>query len=196
MTNAQGSFDYHNPGSFSFGDPVLKYNLKKISFTQNKDSVKYSFDTTGLPLRFILKPATTLMSDSTYKLVLLPGAFTDMFGHTNDTLKLKFQVLEQAYFGSLKLNVNFSTKGHYIVQLLNDKNGVYRQFIISGTQTIFMDAIIPGTYRIRVIDDVNNNRVWDTGNFIQSLQPEKVYYYNQSLNIRSNWDLTQSWDVK
>ena len=67
------------------------------------------------------------MSDSAYRMVLLPGAFTDMFGTTNDTMKMNFSVLEPTYFGTLKLDAKISTQGHYILQLLDIKNNVSRQ---------------------------------------------------------------------
>lgn len=195
-TNIHGGFDYHQPVVFSFAEPVLKYNLNKILFTLNSDSVKFKADTGGLPLNLAINPAKTLLSDSTYKLIILPGAFTDMFGSTNDTIKYKFGVLEPSYFGSLKLSVVLSMQGNFILELLNDKNAVCKYYRISGSQTIFFDALQPGTYRVRLINDANNNGVWDAGDFLKSVQPEKVYYYPQSIAIRSNWDLVQSWEVK
>jgi hypothetical protein len=126
----------------------------------------------------------------------LPGAFTDMFGTVNDTMKMKFNILEPTFFGTLKLDIKLQEQGHYLVQLLTEKNDVYRQIPVIGSKTVFFDALSPGNYRIRIIDDANNNGVWDIGNFLQSLQPEKVYYYPQTITIRSNWDLSQQWLVK
>ena len=49
--------------------------------------------------------------------------------------------------------------------------------------------------------DENNNGKWDTGNFEKGIQPEKVYYYNRSLELRAlfeysqdDWDINQSLD--
>ena len=41
----------------------------------------------------------------------------------------------------------------------------------------------------------NKNGKWDTGNYLQKIQPEKVIYYDGSINIRSNWDLDLEWKV-
>ncbi|HSY76314.1 MAG TPA: Ig-like domain-containing protein [Bacteroidia bacterium] len=196
MSNARNGFDYHKPIYFGFGDPILKYNMHKVTLTQGKDTVKFLPDTSGLPLTFSLKPITTLLSDSVYKLMLLPGAFTDMFGISTDTMKMNFNVLEETYFGKLKLDVKITPQGHYILQLLDSKNNVSMQQLITGSQSVLFDALAPGTYRVRLIDDANNNGVWDAGNFLKSLQPEKVYYYSDNLIIRSNWDLAQAWQVK
>ncbi|HTA82188.1 MAG TPA: Ig-like domain-containing domain, partial [Bacteroidia bacterium] len=194
-SNVHTGFDYHQPISFTFGDPVLKYNMSKVFLTQNKDTIKFSVDTSKLPLAFNINPAKTLLSDSTYKLVMLPGAFTDMFGTKNDTTKTRFNILEPTYFGTLKLSIKLPEQGHYIVQLLTDKNSVYLQQTITGSKQVIFDPVLPGNYRMRIIDDANNNGTWDPGNFMQNLQPEKVYYYSDPITIRSNWDLAQSWKV-
>ncbi len=195
-SNVHSGFDYHQPLSFAFGDPVLKYNMKKVLLTQGKDTGKFSVDTTRLPLGFTMVPAKTLTSDSTYKLTMMPGAFTDMFGVVNDTTILKFNVLDPTYFGTLKLDVKLPAQGHYIIQLLTERNALFQQKLIEGSQHVFFDALFPGNYRIRIINDANNNGAWDTGNFLQNLQPEKVYYYPQTITIRSNWDLTEHWTVQ
>ncbi|HXB12896.1 MAG TPA: hypothetical protein VNZ45_12995, partial [Bacteroidia bacterium] len=174
----------------------LKYNAHKISLTLRKDTLKYTADTASLPLGFALLPASTLISDSSYTLLLLPGAFTDMFGTTNDTMKFKFTVQEPTYFGTLKLTVNLESKGHYIVQLLDGRSNIYKQVLITGSQNIFFDALVPGTYRIRLIADANNNGGWDAGDYLKNIQPEKVYYYPEGIIIRSNWDIAQTWQVK
>ncbi|MGP8215416.1 MAG: Ig-like domain-containing protein [Bacteroidia bacterium] len=196
VCNARNGFDFHQPISFSFGDPVLKYDMSKITLVLRNDTEKFSPDTSTMPFVFSINPARQLISDSTYQLIVLPGAFTDMFGTKNDTMKIKFVIVEPTFFGTLKLDLKFTNQGHYIVQMVDSKLNVYRQFIITGSKSVFFDALQPGTYRIRVIDDANNNGIWDTGDFMKGIQPEKVYYYFQALNIRSNWDITQSWQVK
>ena len=43
--------------------------------------------------------------------------------------------------------------------------------------------------RLRVIEDLNNNDRWDTGDYWKHLQPEKIYNYNDQITLRANWDL-------
>jgi len=196
LTNARNGFDFHQPITFTFGDPVLKYNANRIALTLGKDTVKFATDSNYMPFSISLKPITQLQSDSTYKIAVLPGAFTDMYGVTNDTMRVKFSIVEPTYFGTLKLDVKTGDQKQYILQMLDRQNNVYRQFIITGSQTEFFDALIPGTYRLRIIADENKNRIWDSGNFLNKIQPEKIYYYPDNIIIRSNWDLTQTWEVK
>ena len=40
-------------------------------------------------------------------------------------------------------------------------------------------------------EDVNENKQWDTGNYIQKIQPEKVIYYWKEIDLRANWDMNE-----
>jgi hypothetical protein len=46
---------------------------------------------------------------------------------------------------------------------------------------------------LKVVYDRNNNKKWDTGDYKENLQPEKVIYYKELIEIRSNWDTQIDW---
>lgn len=190
----QFDFDYHQPVALHFAAPLAKYNLKLLSLSNHKDTLALQKDTAGLPMALSLK--CSLKSDSAYSLTILPGAFTDVFGHTNDTIKISFKPVEPTYFGSLVLNVKTAKKATYLVQILDGHNNVFRQDAVNGSGNIHYDALPPGNYSFRAIEDDNNDRMWTTGDYLKKRQPEKVYYLSQIINIRSNWDLTQSWNIQ
>ncbi len=191
----KAAYDFHLPFFIQSPNPVTGFNLSRIFLTHRADTIPLK--QTGKPSSFNLSllPTKDLISDSTYKITILPGAFTDFFNYTNDTTSRKFTIQEQNYFGTLAVALSFSKKSHYIVQLLDEKINICRQDTVSGTTSIFYDGLPPAGYYIRVIKDDNNNGKWDIGSFLKQLQPEMVYYYPDKINIRSNWDLTQSWKV-
>ncbi len=192
----KSAYDYHRPFSMNFSTPVTNIDLSKISLLTRKDSIKLKQVSKASLYDLSLAPQKDLISDSSYRFVVMPGAFTDLFGATNDTINLKFKVEEQSYFGTLTLNLKFKNKTHYLVQLLGDQGAVSRQDTVNGTSSIFYDGLIPALYGIRIIQDDNNNGKWDGGNFLKNIQPEKVFYYPDKINIRSNWDLTpDDWKV-
>jgi hypothetical protein len=49
-------------------------------------------------------------------------------------------------------------------------------------------VIQPGIVSVRAIYDTNKNGIWDTGNFLEKLQPEEVIYYPSEYDFRANWD--------
>lgn len=188
-------YDYHVPFSMQFANPVVKFDLSKITVIQRKDTVKVR---TGKKSAFNLSlvPEKDLISDSAYQITILPGAVTDFFGYINDTINVKFKIQEQSYFGTLKLNLSFTKNTHYLVQMLDNQGNIYRQDTVNKTTSIFYDGLPPASYGIRVIEDDNNNGKWDGGNYLKGIQPEKVFYYPDKINVRSNWDIDQEvWKV-
>ena len=46
---------------------------------------------------------------------------------------------------------------------------------------------------MRVFRDENKNGYWDTGDFAEQKQAEKMSYYPEKITIRENWDLELDW---
>lgn len=138
-----------------------------------------------------------LKENTTYNLTIPPATFTDFFGLTNDTIKMRFRTREEKFYGSVKIHLKSeSIKGNYILQLLNDKETIIRESILSKKEeTIFYDYLYPSSYKLKIIFDKNANGKWDTGNFLKKQQPEKVIYNVEAVNIRSNWDLELDWNI-
>jgi hypothetical protein len=60
---------------------------------------------------------------------------------------------------------------------------------------IVFDYLPPGEYSLKAIYDSNHNNKWDTGDYLQGRQPEKVFLSKISQRLRSNWDLDLSWNI-
>ena len=52
-----------------------------------------------------------------------------------------------------------------------------------------------GKYIVRLIEDVNENREWDTGNYLKKIQPEKVIYFWKEIDLRANWDMNETFNT-
>ncbi|MCK4407437.1 MAG: hypothetical protein KAV44_07155, partial [Bacteroidales bacterium] len=85
---------------------------------------------------------------------------------------------------------------HYIIQLLNEKEDVLNERFITENQLIKYEYLNPGKYLIKTILDANNNGRWDTGDYLNNIQPEKTYYFPTDINIRANWDIEEEWDLQ
>ena len=131
-----------------------------------------------------------------YHLFIPPGTFTDFFGLTNDTIKIDFKTKEEKYYGTVKLKLIIpDAKGQYIVQLMDEKENIIRENTITKSEVLNYEYLHPQQYKVKIIFDENSNGKWDTGNYIQKLQPEKAVYYSGLINIRSNWDAELEWKV-
>jgi uncharacterized protein (DUF2141 family) len=133
--------------------------------------------------------------NATYHLLIPPRTFTDIFGLTNDTIKLNFKTQEEKYYGTLKLMLKMKYNIAYILQLMNEKGEIFNY--TSSDKGIFTYAYLPpGSYKLRIIYDKNRDGKWTTGNYLQERQPEKVIYYPNPLIIRSDWDTELEWKVE
>ena len=80
-----------------------------------------------------------------------------------------------------------------IIDLINTKDEVVdSQYLASASDNCVFENILPGEYTIRVIEDKNENKKRDTGNFLGKIQPEKTYFNDEIIKVRANWILRES----
>ena len=58
-----------------------------------------------------------------------------------------------------------------------------------------LTRLTPGKYQLKYILDANQDGKWNTGNWGDRIQPEKVINYPNEITIRSNWDLELDWNL-
>jgi hypothetical protein len=84
---------------------------------------------------------------------------------------------------------------HLLLQLLNEKGEMLRSQKLTNYETISYLNLKPGNYKAQIIIDGNNNNEWDTGNFLNKQQAEKIIFLNTTMNLRANWDLEEEWKL-
>ena len=130
--------------------------------------------------------------DSTYQLMIDPGAFTDIFGFQNDTVLQRFTVQTPAYYGVIKLSIAGVDRAT-ILELLNPEYIVKRTFFFEKDTMLIMKYLHPGKYTFRIIIDKNSNKLWDTGKYIEKRQPEPVLYLPEMIEVKSNYEHEIRW---
>ena len=131
-----------------------------------------------------------------YRIFILPEAIRDFKGVTNDTLQ--FNLVSQALedYGNIYLDVIRNSQSKFILHLLNANGDIIREYNnVNQNSTFNFDYIRPGKYTFRLIEDLNNNNLWDTGNYLNRVRPEPVYYFPAELDVRANWDLNETFDL-
>jgi hypothetical protein len=121
-----------------------------------------------------------------YRLVVYPGAMTNIYGLTNDTIDLSFQIRPLTEYGRINLSLEDVTDTLLIQLYKKDKMASSREVVESGEYQF--DFLDPDTYHIKIIHDRNRNGKWDTGDYLLGIQPEKVEFVARELKIRANWD--------
>ena len=131
-----------------------------------------------------------------YSIFIKPSAIKDIRGTENDTLQ--FNVVSQTLedYGNVFLDVIANNDSKYILHLLDSNSNIIREFKnVNSLSTYIFDYIRPGKYTFRLIEDLNSNDLWDTGNYLKQVQPEPVYYFPSELDVRANWDLNETFNL-
>ncbi len=144
----------------------------------------------------------TLLPDSTdnlwnigarYTLVIDSAAFTDIYGNVCNTIKKGANIRKEEDFTTIIFNVVQLEDAPYVGQLLDGQDKVVKQ-ISSPDGKLSFNYVKPGEYYLRVFADNNKNGRWDTGNYEDDRQAEKVYYYPEKIECKAHWPLEKSWN--
>jgi hypothetical protein len=132
--------------------------------------------------------------DSHYRLLLMPGAVSDVYGRVNDTMDIKFTTQKTEYYGRILATLSGSSFP-VILQVMDQKDRVVVTHRVSEPGKVVFDFLPPAGYVLKAVYDKNQNGKWDTGNYLEHIQPEKVFFYKLPVDLRSNWDVEAIWDI-
>ncbi|MEJ5315591.1 MAG: Ig-like domain-containing protein [Tenuifilum sp.] len=182
--------------------PIRKADNTKISIFNTTDSIadeQIKLKVDSLNPR-IFRFEKDWKPNTSYKLTILPGAFEDYTGQTNDTLMLEMIGADPEKYGTLRINLTGVSKSA-VVELLSEKGIPVDTRTIQGNGIVEFSFVKPGKYRLRFIDDSNSNGKWDSGSYMKRIQPERVIYFTDEktkgvINIRANWDSELQFSLK
>lgn len=190
-----GVLNFRDRFTLETATPLVKFDKSRINLI-NKDSVAVDFTTEydefdqRLFVDFKKEPLQK------YKFTFLPGALTDFFDKTNDTLSYKLTTKEFADYGNLILNLKNVKRFPIIVELTNKKGDVVLASQYSEGETkLTFDLLEPNSFTLRITYDDNKNKIYDSGNFLKKTYAEEVFYYQKEIDVRTNWDVDETIDM-
>ena len=190
-----GLINFRDRFTLETATPLVKFDKSKIKLI-NKDSVDVDYTTEYDD--FNQKYYVDFKKDplEKYKITFLPGALTDFYEKTNDTLSYKLSTKEYADYGNLILNLKNVKRFPIIVEITNKAGDVVLASQYSEGQTkLTFDLLEPNAFTLRVTYDDNKNKIYDSGNFLKKTYAEEVFYYQKDIDVRTNWDVDESIDM-
>ena len=174
--------------------PLIKVDTSKIKII-DQDSMAIAFQTQLDTVANALKFDFAKEANSSYTIQLLPETLADFFGSTNDTLFYTIATSSLADYGNLTMNLAGQVESPIILQLTNERGDLIREVVRESLGQVAFNSLDPSIYRVRVIYDTNRNGKWDTGNYLQKTQPERVIYYPRTIEVRANWELNETFNL-
>lgn len=130
-----------------------------------------------------------------YKLVVPAGAFRNVAGEMNDTLRNDYVTLDPEKFGVVIVKINGkSPEANYVIYLKNESGKTIAEVKNATTGTYTFNYVTPGKVKLAVLEDGNANGKWDTGNLIERRQPERTEPYvdpkgEELIEVKANWEI-------
>ena len=189
--------DLNVPLSIITGAPIVQFDENLIKLFRLEDTLEFS-----VPYRF--DPDTS--DNKKYRLFieyepltryivrLYEGAFIDIYGRTIDSTETMFTTQRDDFYGIVNIDMQ-NVNSPVIVQIFNKSEKMVNQKSVDSSKKITFDFLPPDTYSLKMIFDDNNNGKWDTGNLQDKIQPERVDFYKNPLEVRSNWEVEYVWEI-
>lgn len=131
-----------------------------------------------------------------YRLFIRDSTLVNIHHAVNDTIEIKFTSKSTEDYGNLYVQFKPAIPGiNHIVQLLTGDQ-IYLEREVKSEERLAFNYLAPGKYKLKVIIDMNENGLWDTGDYIYKIQPEEVSFFPAEITIRANWDHEETWELK
>lgn len=181
----------------------VTYNkpLKQV----NPDSLYIQYDSlTRLPLKLkhykidtalnqliVSEPIPIDSLPKAPKITFAPSFAVSIYNDTSRRAAPTLKLIDTPTTSTLKVELQ-TQHPHFILQVLSASNKIIREYI--DQKKIKINYLPPETVRLRVIIDENANGRWDTANYPQNKEPEKIIYYQNSekkpeIPLRANWEV-------
>ncbi len=194
--------DIHKPVLFSTERPYAKLDLDGIRLEMMPDTIWIPVDGAPKPVEADSTWKKNLMIEykwtpgMKYRLQIDSLAVSDPYGVYNRNLSLEFNVRNTDDYSNLIFNV-IGLEGDsidaYVEIITSSDTPVTKAPVINGRADL--NFLLPGTYYARLFIDADHDGKFTSGSLTDHRQPEDVYYFHKKLNLKKNWDRTETWNI-
>lgn len=188
---------------FRFSSNYLINKIQPENWKLEADSIAQNFTAKISELdstQVIVK--SNFISGKKYQLTVPKNTLSSFYNRSSESVRFDFEVAKAGDFGSFTANLISVPTQKFWIQLLNEKNDpVYQQYT-NQSQVKFIN-LKPGTYKLRILVDNNENGTWDSSDFANDVLAEDSYIFKKvgdkdvmsKINIRPMWEINENWDL-
>lgn len=119
-------------------------------------------------------------------LYLGQSAFISIEDDSTKSKTLDYAFPSETDFGVVSGTIN-TTYTHFQLQLIDPEFKIIDR--IDNTTNFKFENVEPGKYTFRVLIDANADGYWHPGNILENIMPEPIWFYDQSFDLRANWQV-------
>lgn len=198
QTDIAQAFDVYKDINVEFERPIADLEKKQLRLQELVDSTYKDID-------FVLKKDTLnprkyslqhkWKQGSQYKFAIDSAAIYSYDGKWNNKFDAGFKVKTEDQYGIITFYLNNVPDSiPAFIEILDKSDKVVRKEKVKLPKTSIIN-LNPGLYYARIIIDTNGNGKWDAGDYEKNLQPEMVYYYDKSVDLKAYWEMEEDWDI-
>ena len=171
----------------------------KLHLLRQKDSLWVPLDfelvqDTLCLRRYTLHAKPHFSPGQKYRFIADSASMYDVWGHPLDSVAFDFSEKNTDEYAHLLFNIQ-GVEGDAFVQLVNEKDVPVKQAPVKDGQAKFSN-IAAGKYYARLVADRNGNGKFDAGSLTEHLQPEEVFYFSTLIEVRADWQFSQTWNIR
>jgi hypothetical protein len=169
--------------------PVKSMDVGLMELIKDSLEVEFSIEQSG-PKELALSAAWE--ENGVYTMSILPGAFEPLVGPTNDSTSFDFKCPALESLGTVIVSIIDSSYANCVLTLRSpDKKGQLpvHQKTVTDTGVYTFSNIKPASYSLYILYDENENGKWDTGDYLNGTQPERVVKYGENIQLKGNWEI-------
>ncbi len=179
-----------SPDYFVFSDQIGNYNFSNL---KKGNYILYAFKDLNLSKKYEEQEPISMPiminvdGNQTFD---IPLFIEDRFLKKN-TLNCFYQQTKKDTSSTGSINLNFKKEiyesNKYIGELILRDSSVFCFNINSNI--INIDSLLVGIYSFRMFEDLNKNNLWDSGNIKSLTSPEKLKFFNETIDVKKDWEI-------
>ena len=116
-------------------------------------------------------------------------ALLDIYKNTIDSFGLKFKIEQTETRGTIQFELTeIKDNIDYVVEFQKSNKLVKKLVMNSENNTVILSGLKAGKYKAIIIEDINKNRRWDAGNYLEHRQSEVIRTLDIE-ELRENWEI-------
>ena len=191
---------------FDFDYPLTKFDTTAMTFTMTTEE-----NTEPQSVKFDIVPDSinrrkfTLRADwqpkAKYELMMPAGMFENVARESNDTVRCTYTGSDPEKYATLKVKVKGThPRARYILQVTNAQSRVQKEIANVTPGDYTFEYITPGDIMLRVVEDMNGDGMWNTGDMVLMRQPERTEIYKNEegveiITTKANWEFDVEVDM-
>lgn len=172
------------------------WKLASDSISQNFTAAISELDSTQVIIK------SNFIIGKKYQLTVPKNTLSSFYNRSSESVRFDFEVSKLEDFGSFATHLKNVPVQKFWIQLLNDKNEPAYQQYVNQADIKFIN-LKPGSYKLRILVDNNENGIWDSSDFATEVVAEDVYLFKKAgekevmskINVRPMWEINENWDL-